>query len=81
MRYTVTMIVHLSKESSDFVQTQLATGIYSDATEVVHHALHLWQEYHTAVSKIQKDVAEGIADIEAGRYTHISSAADVEKRN
>lgn len=73
------MIVHLSEESSAFVQAQLATGGYDSATEIVHHALHLWQVYQRDIAEIQKDVAEGITDIKAGRYSRISSAADAEE--
>ncbi|CAN5883462.1 hypothetical protein BH24DEI2_BH24DEI2_03340 [soil metagenome] len=39
------MTIELSREAKQFVKQQLATGNYADESEVVLHALTLWQQH------------------------------------
>jgi antitoxin ParD1/3/4 len=57
-----------------FVQTQLASGRYNNASEVLRDALRLMEERDRRLAALDAVVAQGLADIEAGR---VSPAEDV----
>ena len=67
------MTIELTPEQQRFVEQQLGTGDYSDESEVISHALNLWQRYQERVEEIRAGVQRGIDDMEAGRYRTISS--------
>ncbi len=64
----------LGKHFEEFVQAQLASGRYNNASEVLREALRLmeWREQRRAALDTALD--RGIADIEAGR---VHDAEDV----
>ena len=67
------MTINLTPEQRRFIEERLETGDYSDESEVVGHALNLWQRYRERVEEIRAGVQRGIDDIEAGRYRTISN--------
>ena len=72
------MTVELSKEAQAFVQAQLATGDYADESEVVAHALALWQRYQQQTADVRAKVGVGRQAAEAGRGTLIRSPEEAE---
>jgi len=57
----------LGKHFEAFVQGQLASGRYNNASEVLRDALRLMEEREHRLAAIDQAVALGIADLEAGR--------------
>lgn len=57
----------LGKHFEAFVQGQLASGRYNNASEVLRDALRLMEERERRLAAIDQAVALGIADLEAGR--------------
>jgi antitoxin ParD1/3/4 len=64
----------LGKHFETFVQAQLASGRYNNASEVVRDALRLMEERERRLAALDAALARGIADADAGRVT---SAEDV----
>jgi len=50
-----------------FVQTQLASGRYNNASEVIRDALRLMEERERKLASLDAAVERGMADIHAGR--------------
>ena len=59
----------LGKHYEAFIQRQLASGRYNNASEVVRDALRLMEDKERRLAALDAAVAQGLADIEAGR-TH-----------
>ena len=64
----------LGKHFETFVQAQLTSGRYNNASEVLRDALRLMEERERRTAMLDAAVGRGIADIEAGRA---SPAEDV----
>lgn len=64
----------LGKHFEMFVQAQLASGRYNNASEVVRDALRLMEERERKLAALDTAIAQGIADISAGR---VQDAEDV----
>ncbi len=50
-----------------FVQAQLASGRYNNASEVLRDALRLMEERERRLSALDSAIERGMADIKAGR--------------
>ena len=61
----------LGRHFEDFVQDQLSSGRYKNASEVLRDALRLMEERERRFATLDASIARGIADIEAGRV-HIA---------
>ncbi len=72
------MTIELTPEQRRFVDEQLETGEYSDESEVLAHALNLWQRYQERTAEICARVQEGIDAADAGRGTLISTPEEAE---
>lgn len=59
----------LGKHFETFIQEQLASGRYGNASEVVRDALRLMEERGRRLAALDASIFRGLADIEAGR-TH-----------
>ena len=63
--------VSLPAELENRVREHVASGLYGSASEVIREALRLFEAYQTAqtatLSTLKADVAQGIADVRAGR--------------
>jgi antitoxin ParD1/3/4 len=57
----------LGRHFEDFVQGQLSSGRYKNASEVLRDALRLMEERERRFATLDASIARGIADIEAGR--------------
>jgi antitoxin ParD1/3/4 len=66
----------LGKHFEAFVQAQLASGRYGNASEVLRDALRLMEERERRLASLDASIERGMADINAGR---VHDAEDVFK--
>ncbi len=66
----------LGKYFETFVQAQLASGRYNNASEVLRDALRLMEERERRLSALDGAIERGVADIEAGRMHDLDDACD-----
>ena len=66
----------LEGHDEDFVHSQIEAGRYRTANEVVHKALSLMKASEAAVFTLDAKLAEGLADIEAGRVHDVDGVFD-----
>jgi antitoxin ParD1/3/4 len=59
-----------------FVQGQLASGRYNNASEVLRDALRLMEERERRLAALDAAIARGLADIESGRVHDLGEVAD-----
>ena len=64
----------LGKHYEAFIQSQLASGRYNDASEVVRDALRLMEKKERRFAALDAAIARGLADVE---YDQTREAADV----
>ena len=57
----------LGKHFETFVQAQLASGRYNNASEVVRDALRLMEERERKLAALDTAIERGLTDINAGR--------------
>jgi len=57
----------LGKHFESFVQAQLASGRYGNASEVLRDALRLMEDRERRLASLDAAIERGVADIEAGR--------------
>jgi antitoxin ParD1/3/4 len=57
----------LGKHFETFVQAQLASGRYNNASEVVRDALRLMEDRERRLAALDTALSRGLADIDAGR--------------
>jgi antitoxin ParD1/3/4 len=63
----------LGRHFEEFIQGQLASGRYNNASEVVRDALRLLEERERRLGALDAAIERGVADIQAGR-THDADA-------
>jgi antitoxin ParD1/3/4 len=66
----------LGKHFEAFVQAQLASGRYNNASEVLRDALRLMEERERRLAALDTAISRGITDIEAGRLHDADSVFD-----
>lgn len=70
--------VSLPAELENRVREHVASGLYGSASEVIREALRLFETYQAAqassLAALKADIAQGLADVQAGRV----GAVDVE---
>jgi len=59
-----------------FVQSQLSSGRYNSAEEVLRDALRLMEERERRLASLDASIARGLADIEAGRVYDADTVFD-----
>ncbi len=64
----------LGSHFAAFVQAQLTSGRYNNASEVLRDALRLMEERERRLAALDTVIARGLSDIESG---HVSPAGDV----
>lgn len=64
----------LGKHFESFVQSQLASGRYGNASEVLRDALRLMEDRERRLASLDAAIGQGLADIKDGR---VHSAEDV----
>lgn len=71
--------ISLPTELENRVRDHVASGMYGSASEVIREALRLFEAYQTvqlaSFSSLQADIAQGMADIHAGRVSAMDMAA------
>jgi antitoxin ParD1/3/4 len=66
----------LGKHFEDFVQAQLASGRYNNASEVVRDALRFMEDRERRLTALDSAIARGLADIDSGRVDDVDHACD-----
>jgi antitoxin ParD1/3/4 len=66
----------LGKHFESFVQTQLASGRYNNASEVLRDALRLMEERERRLSALDSVINRGMADVQAGRVHDADTVFD-----
>jgi antitoxin ParD1/3/4 len=73
--------VNLTEHFDTFVNTQIASGQFSNASEVVRAGLRLLEqqklEHQHTLARLREVIDEGIADLESGRSTHLGNRREV----
>jgi antitoxin ParD1/3/4 len=75
--------VSLPPELENRVRQHVESGLYSSASEVIREALRLFEAYQGVqaanLAALQADIAQGVADIKAGRVREVSMSAIKER--
>ena len=75
--------VSLPPELENRVRQHVESGLYSSASEVIREALRLFEAYQSAqaasLQALKADIAQGVADLEAGRTSDVSAASIQER--
>jgi antitoxin ParD1/3/4 len=66
----------LGKHFEVFVQTQLSSGRYNNASEVLRDALRLMEERERRSKALDSAIQRGMGDIKAGRVHDLDEACD-----
>ena len=66
----------LGRHYEVFVRTQLASGRYNNASEVVRDALRLLEEHERRLAALDAAVERGLADARSGRVAPAEAAFD-----
>ncbi len=66
----------LGKHFESFVQAQLASGRYNNASEVLRDALRLMEDRERKLAALDTAIERGLADIDAGRVTDADAVFD-----
>lgn len=74
--YGVCMNVSLTPELEELIRRKLATGLYKNAAEVVREGLRLLAEEDDWKAEARRKVAEGMAQLRAGRVVDGERAVD-----
>ena len=75
--------VSLPTELENRVRQHVESGLYSSASEVIREALRLFEAYQGVqaanLAALKTDIAQGVADISAGRVREASMASIKER--
>lgn len=66
----------LGQHFETFVQGQLASGRYNNASEVIRDALRLMEDRERRMTALDSAIARGMADIQAGRVHDLDAVCD-----
>jgi antitoxin ParD1/3/4 len=66
----------LGKHYEAFVQAQLSSGRYNNASEVLRDALRLMEQRERQMAALDLAIERGMADIRAGRVYELDETAD-----
>jgi len=66
----------LGKHFESFVQAQLASGRYNNASEVLRDALRLMEDRERRLAALDAAIERGMADIDAGLITDADTVLD-----
>jgi len=73
------MAIQLTPELERLVNEKVAEGSYSSPEAVLEAALAALEANEAETERLRALIAEGIADIEAGRYETFESAQDLSR--
>ena len=66
--YAGSMEVQLTPDQEEFIRKGMDEGRYKSADEAVQEAMAIWEDAQRSRLELLAALAEGDADIEAGRY-------------
>ena len=66
----------LGRHFEGFIQAQLSSGRYNNASEIVRDALRLLEEREHKLTVLDAALMRGVADVEAGRVTPAETVFD-----
>jgi antitoxin ParD1/3/4 len=66
------MSVTIPSEFQTFIAREIASGRYRSETEIVEHALRMFCDSQIRLDRLQGDLDEGLADLNAGRCSPFS---------
>jgi antitoxin ParD1/3/4 len=66
----------LGRHFESFVQAQLASGRYNNASEVLRDALRLMEDRERRLAALDAAIERGMADIDAGLITDADTVLD-----
>src|SRR4051812_13829839 len=74
--------VLLTPKLEEMVRDKVASGLYSDPSEVIREALRLMHEQgdlrRLKLDRLREEIAKGEADIAAGRFTALNSDEEIQ---
>ena len=80
---TMSLNVSLPPELENRVRQHVESGLYSSASEVIREALRLFEAYQGVqaanLAALKTDIAQGVADITAGRVREVSMSSIKER--
>jgi antitoxin ParD1/3/4 len=81
--HAMSLNVSLPPELENRVRQHVESGLYGSASEVIREALRLFEAYQgiqaANLSALQADIAQGMADIQAGRFREVSMSSIKER--
>lgn len=72
----MTKSISLDERDEAFIAGQLASGRYSDPSEVVHDALRLMEEREHRRAALDAAIERGLADVKAGKVKPLEEVAE-----
>ncbi len=70
----MTMHINLSVEMEGFIKSKVASGFYSNATEVIRDAIRRMQAEETRISAWQSAIKQGVDQLDRGEGIAYSPA-------
>jgi putative addiction module CopG family antidote len=71
------MSVTLPRQLEELIETQVRSGLYRDATEVIQAGLEALQREHDLAAELDAELEKGFADFEVGRFKRFDSVDDL----
>ena len=82
MATRTTMNVSLTPELNEFVSSQVSSGRYQSASEVVREGLRLLQDHETALEAVRQKIALGLEQAKRGELLDGEEVmAELERRH
>jgi antitoxin ParD1/3/4 len=74
--------ISLTPKLEEMVRDKVASGLYSDESEVIREALRLMHEQgglrRFKLDRLREELAKGEADISAGRFVELDGEEEIE---
>jgi len=72
------MTIEPTQEQAQFIQQEIAAGVYDDEAAFLEDAVALMQKRKAFIAKVQAGAKQGREDIAAGNYFEVNSAEDAQ---
>ena len=67
----------LPRQLEELIETQVRSGLYRDATEVIRAGLEALQREHDLAAELDVELEKGFTDFEAGQFKGFDSVDDL----
>jgi putative addiction module CopG family antidote len=71
------MSITLPRQLEEWIEHQMLSGLYRNATEVIQAGLEALQREHDLAAQLDDGLEKGFADFEAGRFKRFDSVDDL----